>query len=165
MSLATRCPYCRTTFRVTHDQLKLRGGLVRCGACKEIFNGVEHLLPSPSNERYGSSASTRSATESSHPASVAEQQDVDSSAAARDKQWSAHVDEQASGDPSTTTGPASGPTTTPDAAAANAIKVTQSTAADDNAADAESDTDGRDFIEPASRTESERDATAPTDSS
>lgn len=45
MSLATRCPYCRTTFRVAHDQLKLRGGLVRCGACKEIFNGVEQLLP------------------------------------------------------------------------------------------------------------------------
>jgi predicted Zn finger-like uncharacterized protein len=44
MALATRCPYCNTTFRVTHDQLKLRGGLVRCGACKEIFNGVEHLL-------------------------------------------------------------------------------------------------------------------------
>ncbi len=44
MALATRCPYCHTTFRVTHDQLKLRGGLVRCGACKEIFNGVEHLL-------------------------------------------------------------------------------------------------------------------------
>jgi hypothetical protein len=24
--------------------LKLRAGLVRCGACKEIFNGIEHLL-------------------------------------------------------------------------------------------------------------------------
>lgn len=45
MALATRCPHCHTTFRVAHDQLKLRAGLVRCGACKEIFNGVEHLLP------------------------------------------------------------------------------------------------------------------------
>jgi predicted Zn finger-like uncharacterized protein len=44
MVLATRCPHCRTTFRVVQDQLKLRGGLVRCGACKEIFNGTEHLL-------------------------------------------------------------------------------------------------------------------------
>ena len=44
MALATRCPYCQTTFRVAHDQLKLRAGLVRCGACKEIFNGIEHLL-------------------------------------------------------------------------------------------------------------------------
>jgi len=45
MALATRCPHCHTTFRVAHDQLKLRAGLVRCGSCKEIFNGIEHLLP------------------------------------------------------------------------------------------------------------------------
>ena len=44
MALATQCPHCQTTFRVAHDQLKLRAGLVRCGACKEIFNGIEHLL-------------------------------------------------------------------------------------------------------------------------
>lgn len=45
MALATQCPHCHTTFRVAHDQLKLRAGIVRCGACKQIFNGVEHLLP------------------------------------------------------------------------------------------------------------------------
>src|SRR5690606_23671559 len=45
MALATKCPHCQTTFRVAHDQLKLRAGLVRCGHCKEIFNGIEHLLP------------------------------------------------------------------------------------------------------------------------
>jgi predicted Zn finger-like uncharacterized protein len=44
MALATRCPHCQTTFKVANDQLKLRAGLVRCGACKEIFNGIEHLL-------------------------------------------------------------------------------------------------------------------------
>ena len=44
MALATRCPHCLTTFRVANDQLKLRAGLVRCGACMEIFNGAEHLL-------------------------------------------------------------------------------------------------------------------------
>ncbi|MEC5215793.1 putative Zn finger-like uncharacterized protein [Actimicrobium sp. GrIS 1.19] len=44
MALATQCPHCQTTFRVAHDQLKLRAGLVRCGSCKQIFNGVEHLL-------------------------------------------------------------------------------------------------------------------------
>ncbi|HCN89115.1 MAG TPA: DUF3426 domain-containing protein [Oxalobacteraceae bacterium] len=48
MALATQCPYCHTTFRVANDQLKLRAGLVRCGACKEIFNGIEHLLGSAS---------------------------------------------------------------------------------------------------------------------
>lgn len=45
MALATQCPHCQTTFRVAHDQLKLRAGIVRCGTCKQIFNGVEHLLP------------------------------------------------------------------------------------------------------------------------
>ena len=44
MALATQCPHCHTTFRVAHDQLKLRAGLVRCGACKKIFNGIENLL-------------------------------------------------------------------------------------------------------------------------
>lgn len=45
MALATQCPHCQTTFRVVQDQLKLRAGLVRCGRCKQIFNGIEHLLP------------------------------------------------------------------------------------------------------------------------
>jgi predicted Zn finger-like uncharacterized protein len=44
MALATRCPHCTTAFRVASDQLKLRAGLVRCGTCKEIFNGIENLL-------------------------------------------------------------------------------------------------------------------------
>ena len=42
---ATRCPHCQTRFRVTPAQLELRAGMVRCGACREIFNGREHLLP------------------------------------------------------------------------------------------------------------------------
>jgi predicted Zn finger-like uncharacterized protein len=45
MALATQCPHCQTIFRVANDQLKLRAGLVRCGRCKEVFNGIEHLLP------------------------------------------------------------------------------------------------------------------------
>lgn len=44
MALATQCPFCQTTFRVAQDQLKLRGGLVRCGSCKEVFNGNDHLV-------------------------------------------------------------------------------------------------------------------------
>lgn len=44
MPLATQCPHCLTTFRVANDQLKLHAGLVRCGACQQTFNGVEHLL-------------------------------------------------------------------------------------------------------------------------
>jgi predicted Zn finger-like uncharacterized protein len=44
MALATQCPHCATTFRVASDQLKLRGGIVRCGACHEIFDGTAALL-------------------------------------------------------------------------------------------------------------------------
>lgn len=44
MALATQCPHCHTTFRVAADQLKLRGGIVRCGACQSIFDGNAHLI-------------------------------------------------------------------------------------------------------------------------
>ena len=81
MVLATRCPHCRTTFRVVQDQLKLRGGLVRCGACKEIFNGTEHLLrPIDATARSArppapeASATSRSAAHA--PASAEEKQDA-----------------------------------------------------------------------------------------
>jgi predicted Zn finger-like uncharacterized protein len=44
MALATQCPHCHTTFRVAADQLKLRGGIVRCGACHEVFDGNAGLI-------------------------------------------------------------------------------------------------------------------------
>jgi predicted Zn finger-like uncharacterized protein len=44
MALATKCPHCSTIFRVAHDQLKLRGGIVRCGSCNEVFDGNAALL-------------------------------------------------------------------------------------------------------------------------
>ncbi|MRW85146.1 DUF3426 domain-containing protein [Pseudoduganella sp. FT26W] len=51
MALATKCPHCNTVFRVAHDQLKLRGGIVRCGSCNEVFDGnaalLEPLTPPP----------------------------------------------------------------------------------------------------------------------
>jgi len=46
MLLATKCPHCKTTFKVANDQLKLQSGLVRCGICHQVFNGIEHLAPS-----------------------------------------------------------------------------------------------------------------------
>jgi predicted Zn finger-like uncharacterized protein len=44
MALATKCPHCNTIFRVAADQLKLRGGIVRCGSCKEVFDGNAALV-------------------------------------------------------------------------------------------------------------------------
>lgn len=43
MALATRCPNCHALFRVVADQLKLRGGLVRCGACHHVFDAIGTL--------------------------------------------------------------------------------------------------------------------------
>src|SRR5471032_388481 len=37
-------PPLNTIFRVAHDQLKLRGGIVRCGACNEVFDGNAALI-------------------------------------------------------------------------------------------------------------------------
>jgi predicted Zn finger-like uncharacterized protein len=56
LSLVTRCPQCRTLFRVLAEQLQARGGQVRCGRCMHAFNGfqslaVEHpgALPDPAS--------------------------------------------------------------------------------------------------------------------
>jgi predicted Zn finger-like uncharacterized protein len=49
----TRCPGCKTIFRVTPQQLEMRGGQVRCGHCHAVFNGVAALLslaPRPRSE-------------------------------------------------------------------------------------------------------------------
>jgi predicted Zn finger-like uncharacterized protein len=43
MALATRCPNCQSMFRVVSDQLKLRGGLVRCGSCRHVFDAISSL--------------------------------------------------------------------------------------------------------------------------
>ena len=41
--LVTQCPECQTRFRVASEQLKLRHGMVRCGQCSHVFNGVSQL--------------------------------------------------------------------------------------------------------------------------
>ncbi|MBB5392634.1 MULTISPECIES: DUF3426 domain-containing protein [unclassified Herbaspirillum] len=52
MALATQCPHCFTIFRVAGDQLKLRGGLVRCGSCKQVFNGNDYLVEASVSDGY-----------------------------------------------------------------------------------------------------------------
>lgn len=41
---ATRCPHCQTSFRVTEAQLATARGLVRCGACLEVFDARENWV-------------------------------------------------------------------------------------------------------------------------
>ena len=40
----TRCPGCKTIFRVTPQQLAMRGGQVRCGHCHTVFDGISALI-------------------------------------------------------------------------------------------------------------------------
>ncbi|MCG6540032.1 DUF3426 domain-containing protein [Pseudomonas sp. KSR10] len=42
-SFVTQCPHCRTSFRVSRAQLAAARGVVRCGACMELFNAARHL--------------------------------------------------------------------------------------------------------------------------
>ena len=47
MSLTTRCPACRTLFKVVPDQFRVSDGWVRCGQCSEIFDASLHLQQQP----------------------------------------------------------------------------------------------------------------------
>lgn len=39
----TRCPHCRTTFRVRDEHLQVANGAVRCGSCLQVFKAAEHF--------------------------------------------------------------------------------------------------------------------------
>lgn len=43
----TRCPHCRTVFRVYPDQLAQARGWLRCGQCAEVFDSTGLLVPWP----------------------------------------------------------------------------------------------------------------------
>lgn len=42
--MITRCPSCRTSFKVVPDQLRLMQGWVKCGKCALAFNAEKHLV-------------------------------------------------------------------------------------------------------------------------
>ncbi|WP_087722320.1 DUF3426 domain-containing protein [Pandoraea sp. PE-S2T-3] len=86
--LATRCPHCHTVFRVVADQLKLRDGLVRCGHCREVFDGRAYLCepPGEGDDEAISAASDSSAAASdgaaNEPADTTSADDIESEASA-----------------------------------------------------------------------------------
>ena len=51
----TRCPHCRTSFRVRAEQLNVAGGAVRCGSCLQVFKAAEHFI---TNEEHANAASS-----------------------------------------------------------------------------------------------------------
>ncbi|WP_426087692.1 DUF3426 domain-containing protein [Janthinobacterium sp. PSPC1-1] len=69
MALATKCPHCNTIFRVAADQLKLRGGIVRCGTCREVFDGNAALVdPAAASPFLTSGPGAAAALSSTNPA-------------------------------------------------------------------------------------------------
>jgi len=46
--MVTRCPQCKTSFRITPAQLQSARGAVRCGSCLHIFKARDHLVGVPS---------------------------------------------------------------------------------------------------------------------
>jgi predicted Zn finger-like uncharacterized protein len=49
MSLITRCPDCKTMFRVVPDQLRISEGWVRCGQCESVFDASLNLQDKPAS--------------------------------------------------------------------------------------------------------------------
>ncbi|MBM3344666.1 MAG: DUF3426 domain-containing protein [Betaproteobacteria bacterium] len=41
--MITQCPHCSTAFNVVPEQLFARDGRVRCGNCRQVFDGLVHL--------------------------------------------------------------------------------------------------------------------------
>jgi predicted Zn finger-like uncharacterized protein len=48
-SFVTQCPHCQTRFRVSHAQLSVARGVVRCGSCLQVFNAARQLLEQRAN--------------------------------------------------------------------------------------------------------------------
>ncbi|QHF37265.1 hypothetical protein PS893_03109 [Pseudomonas fluorescens] len=49
-SFVTQCPHCQTSFRVSHAQLSVARGVVRCGSCLQVFNATRQLLEQAGKE-------------------------------------------------------------------------------------------------------------------
>lgn len=55
-SFVTQCPHCHTSFKVSHNQLSVARGAVRCGACKQVFNAARQLLEQSAGQAAPSAA-------------------------------------------------------------------------------------------------------------
>jgi predicted Zn finger-like uncharacterized protein len=77
-SFVTQCPHCQTSFRVSHAQLSVARGVVRCGSCLQVFNAAKQLLEQAGKESVAPV-----------PAAIVEVPDPVEPKAISQKQWSA----------------------------------------------------------------------------
>ena len=62
----TQCPFCKTHFRLTQEQLQAAAGNVRCGACLKVFNA----LPAGQSQSAAEAATDLAATETAYKLQV-----------------------------------------------------------------------------------------------
>ncbi|MFN3985293.1 MAG: DUF3426 domain-containing protein [Rhodocyclaceae bacterium] len=67
--LIVRCPACQTVFRLRPEQLRMHGGMVRCGHCYTPFNAREHFLDGVSAPHEAGPAASAGVRPSAPPAS------------------------------------------------------------------------------------------------
>jgi predicted Zn finger-like uncharacterized protein len=77
-SFVTQCPHCQTSFRVSHAQLSVARGVVRCGSCLQVFNAAKQLLELAGKEPVAPA-----------PAAIVEVPEPVEPKAISQKQWSA----------------------------------------------------------------------------
>jgi len=47
--MKVKCPHCNTIFKLAESQLEIADGMVRCGMCQNVFNGL-HNIDDPFND-------------------------------------------------------------------------------------------------------------------
>ena len=55
----TRCPHCKTSFRIRDEHLKAAGGSVRCGSCLAVFKALDNLVTSQQPPRQPQPSTSR----------------------------------------------------------------------------------------------------------
>ena len=70
--LITTCGHCSARFRVTPQQLNAKQGQVRCGRCRQVFNGFESLERFPDDDTGARLLAAREAEERSARESISE---------------------------------------------------------------------------------------------
>ncbi|WP_248485917.1 DUF3426 domain-containing protein [Pseudomonas sp. CYM-20-01] len=68
-SFVTQCPHCQARFRVSHAQLSVARGVVRCGSCLQVFNAARQLL-----EQRGQAPAPQPETTAEAPRAISQKQ-------------------------------------------------------------------------------------------
>ncbi|MDQ0706337.1 putative Zn finger-like uncharacterized protein [Pseudomonas sp. W3I7] len=77
-SFVTQCPHCQARFRVSHAQLSVARGVVRCGSCLQVFNAARQLLeqrgqvPAPAEQPAAAEKATEPSAEA--PRAISQKQ-------------------------------------------------------------------------------------------